>query len=357
MPKFLLVFVLAVSALFFNTPSFAQDAEMGLTKLSKQDEAKYRQIIDAPIDQSLLNSTKIDLYIKKEVAAIMLGDQIFREKNLVEWAKIDTTAKMPLRNFYSNLGRHEDAVRIGHELLKERIPEMQFGATKARNYCYLADDYMRINDLPKANEYLLLAESEIKSMRNNNSRRSDLQAWYFRAESEYFLYKSIYLMKVGKWEESLSASKLSIERVKDTLGVINLFKDEKRIQAAKNTAAEVMRNIVNQQLQMGQLISAEWSLRDAFKLAKANGLNENHMFSFDLLSADLFNGKGQFQTSMDYIGRAQILHINQGYVKSNRRWMRSKSLELTALSGLDQWDKAFKVLQESNEGLFLSLRV
>ena len=55
-------------------------------------------------------------------------------------------------------------------------------------------------------------------------------------------------MKVGKWEESLSASKLSIERVKDTLGVINLFKDEKRIQAAKNTAAEVMRNIVNQQL-------------------------------------------------------------------------------------------------------------
>jgi CHAT domain-containing protein len=349
MPKFLLAIAIAFGALFFNSLGFAQDAEMGLTKLSKQDVANYRQIIDTPIDQGLLNSTKIDLHIKKEVAAIMLGDQIFREKNLIEWIKIDVTAKVSLRRLYSNLGRHEDAVRIGLELLKEPIPEMQFGATKARNYCYLADDYMRINDLPKANEYLLLAESEIKSMRNNNSRRSDLQAWYFRAESEYFLYKSIYLMKVGKWEESLSASKLSIERVKDTLGVINLFKDEKRIQAAKNTAAEVMRNIVNQQLQMGQLISAEWSLRDAFKLAKANGLNENHMFSFDLLSADLFNGKGQFQTSMDYIGRAQILHINQGYVKSNRRWMRSKSLELTALSGLDQWDKAFKVLQESNE--------
>jgi len=63
----------------------------------------------------------------------------------------------------------------------------------------------------------------------------------------------------------------------------------------------------------------------------------------------LFNGKGQFQTSIDYIRRAQNLHINQGYVKPNHRWMRSKSLELSALSGLDQWDKALNVLQESYE--------
>ncbi|MEY4017046.1 MAG: hypothetical protein RLZZ189_844, partial [Pseudomonadota bacterium] len=139
MPKFLLAFALAVSALFFSATSFAQDTEMGLTKLTKEDVEKYRQIIDAPVDQSLLNSTKIDLYIKKEVAAIMLGDQISREKNLLEWIKIDATAKVSLRRLYSNSGRHEDAVRIGLELLKEPIPEMQFGATKARNYCYLAD--------------------------------------------------------------------------------------------------------------------------------------------------------------------------------------------------------------------------
>ena len=350
MPKFLLAIAIVFGTLFINTsPSFAQDAEMGLMKLSKQDEAKYRQIIDTPIDQNLLNSTKIDLFIKKEVAAIMLGDQIFRESNLIEWSKIDTTAKMSLRNLYSNMGRHEDAVRIGQELLKEQIPEMRFGATKARNYCYLAHDYMLINDFQKANEYLLLAENEIKSMRNNNLRGSDLQAWYVRAESEYFLYKSIYLMKVGKWEESLVVSKLAIDKAKDTLGLLSLFKDEKRRHAAQQTAALVMGNIVSQQVQMGQLISAEWSLRDAFKLAKANGFNANHMFLFDVLSADLLNGKGQFQSSIDYVTRAQNSHVNQGYLKSNHRWMRTKSLELTALSGLDQWGKAYKVLQESYE--------
>jgi len=106
-------------------------------------------------------------------------------------------------------------------------------------------------------------------------------------------------MKVGKWEESLSVSKLATGKAKETLGLLNLFKDEKRKHAAQQTAAQVMGNIVSQQVQMGQLISAEWALRDAFKLAKANGFNANHMFLFDVLSADLLNGKGQFQTSID----------------------------------------------------------
>ena len=37
MPKFLLAFALAASALFFNGLSFAQDSEMGLAKLSAAD--------------------------------------------------------------------------------------------------------------------------------------------------------------------------------------------------------------------------------------------------------------------------------------------------------------------------------
>ena len=38
MPKFLLAFALAVSALFFSATSFAQDSEMGLAKMSAADE-------------------------------------------------------------------------------------------------------------------------------------------------------------------------------------------------------------------------------------------------------------------------------------------------------------------------------
>jgi hypothetical protein len=64
--KHLLYFIFALNLALHSPNLMAQDPEMGLTKLSKEDLAKYRQIIDDPIDQGLLNSTKIDLYIKFE---------------------------------------------------------------------------------------------------------------------------------------------------------------------------------------------------------------------------------------------------------------------------------------------------
>ena len=63
--KHLLYFIFVLNLSLHSPNLMAQDPEMGLTKLSKEDLAKYRQIIDDPIDQSLLNLTKIDLHIKK----------------------------------------------------------------------------------------------------------------------------------------------------------------------------------------------------------------------------------------------------------------------------------------------------
>ena len=62
MPKFLLAFALAASALFFNGLSFAQDSEMGLAKLSAADEKRYRDILEKPIDAGALHTTRINAY-------------------------------------------------------------------------------------------------------------------------------------------------------------------------------------------------------------------------------------------------------------------------------------------------------
>ena len=97
MLKFLLAFVLAVSALFFNAPSFAQDSEMGLAKLSAADEKRYREILETPIDENQLNLKKIDAYKEKENAFLMLGEHKGREENLVAWSKIDPDGKWSLR--------------------------------------------------------------------------------------------------------------------------------------------------------------------------------------------------------------------------------------------------------------------
>ena len=74
MLKFLLAFVLAVSALFFTATSFAQDSEMGLAKLSAADEKRYREILEKPIDLGALNTTRINSYKEKENAYLMLGE-------------------------------------------------------------------------------------------------------------------------------------------------------------------------------------------------------------------------------------------------------------------------------------------
>ncbi len=91
MPKFLLAFALAVSALFFSATSFAQDSEMGLAKLSAADEKRYREILEKPIDAGASEYlTRINAYKEKENAYLMLGETAGREENLVAWSKIDT---------------------------------------------------------------------------------------------------------------------------------------------------------------------------------------------------------------------------------------------------------------------------
>ena len=345
MPKFLLAIAIAFGALFFNSLGFAQDAEMGLTKLSIEEEKRYREILDKPIDSSALNSSKINSYIEKDNASHILGELKLREANLIEWAKIDGEGRLNLRGFYSITGNHHEAIKLGLQLLNDPDRRVTWPPTKVRTFAYLAGDYMQINDLPKAFEMLKTAESQILGLRNTPGR--NVQAWSSWAESNVALMKSIYLMRTGKWDESFVQIKISVEKSKEVLPMLNLFENDKQKMHAKNNAAFIMANMVNQQIQVGQLIPAESSLRDAFKFAKANGFNENHMFAFDLLSANLFNGNGHFQSSMKYIETAQKMHMSQGYLKTNRRWMRTKSLELTALSGLDQWDKAYKVLQES----------
>ena len=108
---------------FFNSLSFAQDFDTGLAKLSAVDESRYREILARPVDPSWLNLKKIQLYKEKQVAAAMLGDYQGREENLLEWAKIDIDGKWNLRGYLSALGRFDESVKIGNEvILLERFP-------------------------------------------------------------------------------------------------------------------------------------------------------------------------------------------------------------------------------------------
>ena len=57
--KHFLYFIFALNLAFHSPNLMAQDSDMGLTKLSTEEEKRYREILDRPIDSSALNSSKI----------------------------------------------------------------------------------------------------------------------------------------------------------------------------------------------------------------------------------------------------------------------------------------------------------
>ena len=116
--KYLLGF--AVLSLILHMPSvMAQDSEMGLAKLSAADENRYREILEKPIDENQLNLKKIDAYKEKEHAFTMLGEDKGREENLIAWSKIDPDGKWSLRAYWGAMGKYEEAIRIGNEIINE----------------------------------------------------------------------------------------------------------------------------------------------------------------------------------------------------------------------------------------------
>ena len=320
MPKFLLVFALAVSALFFSSTGFAQDSEMGLAKLSAADEKRYREILEKPIDAGALNTTRINAYKEKENAYLMLGETAGREENLVAWSKIEHDGKWSLRNYLTVMGRFEEALKVGNEI----ISEAKFVNGQVRIRAYVAHDYLLTNQIDKAKELLDKAEAIIKYEFPRAFRGNSVAVmWLLRAEAEFYYYKSIYLLRIGKTEEAMQTGRLASEKSKEMLKLVSVLDSDLFKLYAKRTATQVAGNIVTQQISSGQFVSAQWSLRDALKVAKENGFNESHMFLFHLMTSDIMGGLGDFGQALQYAEKSEKSFLVQGFQKSSVNWMRS----------------------------------
>ena len=193
--------------------SFAQDGELGLSKLSAEDEKRYREIVSKPIDESQLNLKKIAAYKEKEQAFIMLGENNGREENMIAWSKIDPDAKWSLRQYWSVMGRFEEAFKIGNEI----IAESRFPPSAVRMRTYMAHDYLLTNQIDKAKELLDKAESIMKYEFGGIRRgRADTSLWIARAEAEFYFYKSVFYLRVGKSEDAMNMGRIALRSEEHT---------------------------------------------------------------------------------------------------------------------------------------------
>ena len=342
--KILVLVGLTLNLMLCSQNSVAQDIDTGFSKLSHQDERRYREILDKPVDAGWLNIKKILLYKEKRVAAEMLGDRQGLEENLREWAQIDIDGKWNLRSYLSSMGRFEESVKVGYEVIEYE----KFPPAAARIRSYVALDYLNINDVKKAEELLRGAEEIMRYGLSSIRLNARSSANIARAETEVNTARSILLMRQGKWEEARVLGNLAIEKSKSMLKLVDGVQDEPVWKfSARNSAFQALGNVINQQITMGQLVGAEWQLRDALKLAKENNFNQNQMINFNIMTGDILNGSARYEQSLKYLTNAEKQHIEQGFPKSTLRWMRIKSKELNALVGLNQWEKAYKVLEEA----------
>ena len=146
--------------IFFTFESWAQFDDAPPIQIDQAERQRLRSILDSEIDQSQLNTKKIEQHKQKELAAAALGDFAAREKNLREWMLIDQEGAWVLRSVLSNTERRAEAYEIGHSIIqKERRP-----IVSARMKLYVASDYIEDNELVKASELFLQTEGVIRSM-------------------------------------------------------------------------------------------------------------------------------------------------------------------------------------------------
>lgn len=340
------------TGLMLTSAAWAQDEAEAIGKLTPQQEQTYREILAKPIDEKAMYSTQIVQYKEKARAAMMLGEIALQEKNLLAWSRIDPDGLWSLRGFYSNMGRQEEAIKVSQNI----IEGTKFPPSLTRMYSLMAMDYMRINQMDKAQAAFDKAEEWLKQGNGGFTRAAP--GWVPWSQTEFFTFKSIYLLRIGKKAEGMALAKLAVERSNNLLSVVNSFDSELLRTFAKANATRSMGNLVSQQVANGQYIDAQWSMRDALKRAKDNGFNQNHLFVFHMMASDIFAGTGQFDLSLKYAQSAEKIHTSQGYPKASPNWLNAQSKVLRALVGLEQWPDAKAVLADAasaTEGTIFSV--
>lgn len=323
-----------------NIQVFAQDEAQQSLKLSEQETARLRAILDAPIDPNGLKSSVLEAYKQKDTAAWKLGDMVKRESILREWAAVDPNARWALRGFLAQTEKRPEAYELGHELIRQ----LKWPPDAVRLRSELARDYMNDSNLKQASVLFEEAEAIIKNELGNLNRRGPNAYWAARAEMEFNHSKSYFLIRTGKWQEAIQASKLAIAKSKEAMGYEGLV-DARQKTFGRNWYIHTMAALATHQMSAGLYSDADLSLRDAYKFAKTNGFSDDHLVDLFNRYADLRNAMGQFKDALPYAEKSESLVMGQGFQKGSPAWIYTQGRKNVSLAGQDRWPEALTSFQ------------
>ncbi|NDD13398.1 MAG: CHAT domain-containing protein, partial [Betaproteobacteria bacterium] len=291
--------------------------------------------LNRPIDPNSLNQTKEELYKLKDNAAWRLGDMVKREEVLREWAQTSNDGKWTLRDYLAGTEKRAEAYTIGKEL----IEVMKFPPSAARIRITLANNYIDDSNLKEAGKLLDQAEKIIKEEWRSVPLRGPNQFWMSRAEMEFHNIKALYLWRMSRWAESVQSSELAIRKGKEMVKN-DALADERPRQFARNYLIFCHNILALTQMTSGQYANAEWSLREAYKLAKEFKFSDNQLIGVFNRYADLRNALGLSGEAKAYAEKSLALLAAQGYKPGSFNWLFVNNKIVIALALSDQWKDA-----------------
>jgi len=340
------VTVLLTTFLLCAVNVHAQLAEEPVTKLSEAETVLLRQILDAPMDPNSLNLNKITVFRQKDMAAFKLGDIVALEKNSREWAKVEPMdGKWRLMSTLAGTEKRAEAYVLGQELINET--PWKHSAVRLR--VQLARYYMDDNRLKDAKRLIDEAEKIVRYDFGQIPRRGDASFHIARAEMEFLVVQSNYLMRTGRWAEGIEGSKLAVVKGKEVLRLANQVQVETWRTYGQINVLFAMVDLSTHQLAAGLYSDAEWTLRDTFKLAKAQGLQDKQLAGLYNRVADLYIATGQYKDALQFAQRSEQIVLSTGFQRGSPNWVFTQMRAGVALAGQDEWSQAMASLDEIDE--------
>jgi len=319
----------------------AQLIDEPVTQLSDVEILRLRRILDEPIDPSALNSAKSSLFREKDFVAFKLGDAISRESNARAWILVDPVdGKWSLMSVLADAGQRTQTYQLAQELMNE----VKWPPSAVRLRAQTARNYIDDSQLKKAGLLIEEAEKLVRYEFRQISRQGDSSFQIARAELELFSAKSVYLMRMGRWAEGIQVAKLAVLKSKEMLDFSSLVKVGPWRTYGQANALVALVMLSTHQLAAGLYADAEWTLRDTFKLSKAQGFNEKQMSGLYNRVADLYIATGQYHVALPFAQRSEQITLSNGFQKGSASWLFSQFRSNIALAGQDEWPKALAQL-------------
>jgi CHAT domain-containing protein len=317
--------------------------EAETTVLSAEETTRLREVLDKAIDPETLNIKKSALFRQKDLAAFRLGDIVSRERNAREWMLVESIpGKWSLMVALSDTEKKSESYRLGQEL----ISEVKWAPSAVRLRIFLVKNYLFDGNLKHSLQLIDEAEKIIRFEFGRVPVRADTVLEIARAEMEFHVAKSQYLMRTGKWSEGIQAAKRAVEKGQVFLGLTRSAPEGPQRTYGQVSVLFAMVELATQQMSAGLYSDAEWTLRETFRLAKAQGFTENLMAGFYNRVADFYNATGQYKDGLIFAERGEKITLAQGYQKGSPRWLFSQFRTNIALAGQDDWPNALVNLEE-----------